>query len=100
MTPFRQMEGEEMQSIFNNPTTTDETRKELLKELQRRSIENDPTKTCRFSEEKEVVFFAEWEEALIPGHIYSKEGLEEYRISQTCEYHFDKWCDDANGTYE
>ena len=95
MTPFRQMGGEEMQSIFNHPTTTDETRKELLKELQRRAEESTPDKACRFSEEKEVVFFAEWDEALIPGHIYSKEGLEEYRISQTCEYHFDLWMDDG-----
>lgn len=80
-----------MQSIFNHPTTTDETRKELLKELQRRSKEFDPSKTCRFSEEKEVVFYAPWEEALIPGHIYSRDGMTEYGISGTCEYHFDKW---------
>lgn len=30
-------------------------------------------------------------EARGPGHIYSEDGLQEFRISRCCEFHFDKW---------
>lgn len=81
------------QREFQNTKTSDDRRKELLLELQERAKNYDPSKICMFSEEKEVVFYAEWTEALIPGHIYSREGIKEYGISGTCEYHFDKWAD-------
>lgn len=38
----------------------------------------------------EVIFFAEDTEAFGPGHIYSRDGLAEFRISRLCEYHFDE----------
>jgi hypothetical protein len=37
----------------------------------------------------EAVFFFEYPIPLIPGHIYSEKGVDEFRISKTCEYHFD-----------
>ena len=39
---------------------------------------------------KEKVFYFEYPKALLPGHIYSHAGKDEYEISQTCEYHFDE----------
>jgi hypothetical protein len=39
----------------------------------------------------EPVFFFEYDRGLIPGHIYSSLGLSEYRISKSCEFHFDEW---------
>lgn len=41
--------------------------------------------------EGEVMLYVPYERALIPGHIYSDEGLKEARISGSCEYHFDRW---------
>lgn len=38
----------------------------------------------------EPVFFEEDYKARREGHIYSKAGVDEYRISQCCEYHFDQ----------
>lgn len=38
----------------------------------------------------EAVFYAPDTEARIPGHIYSEIGVQEFRISHCCEYHFDK----------
>lgn len=37
----------------------------------------------------EHAFFYEHWEGLVPGHIYSRLGMDEFRISQMCEYHFD-----------
>ena len=39
----------------------------------------------------EKVFYAEHTHGLIPGHIYSELGRYEFKISQSCEYHFDMW---------
>ena len=41
--------------------------------------------------EGEPVFYYPHDEALVPGHIYSLAGMDEYKISKACEYHFDKW---------
>lgn len=53
---------------------------------------------------KEVVFYYPDTEARDPGHIYSQDGLAEYKISQTCEYHFDQiareWEESYNGEEE
>lgn len=46
------------------------------------------TYTCT---QGEKVFFYQYDHALIPGHIYSGDGIAEFRISKVCEYHFDKW---------
>lgn len=39
----------------------------------------------------EKVFYVPTERAYAPGHIYSETGMDEYKISKCCEYHFDKW---------
>lgn len=40
--------------------------------------------------EGEAVFWLSYSEALLPGHIYSQNGREEFqKISHICEYHFD-----------
>lgn len=38
----------------------------------------------------EPVFFFEHSHALAPGHIYSAKGVDEFKISRFCEYHFDE----------
>jgi len=76
----------QLQTQFENPDSSDEKRKEILKELQTRALEHTGTK-CR---EGEGVFYAPWKEGLIPGHIYSPAGEREFGISGYCEYHFDE----------
>lgn len=44
--------------------------------------------------EGEAVFYYPHTKGLVPGHIYSELGLDEYGISKSCEYHFDEWCSD------
>lgn len=39
----------------------------------------------------EKVFYYPYPKALIPGHIYSHAGRDEFRISRCCEFHFDEW---------
>jgi len=39
----------------------------------------------------EAVFYYPYSHGLMPGHIYSELGIYEYRISRSCEYHFDEW---------
>lgn len=39
----------------------------------------------------EKVVFLDFPFALMPGHIYSEAGVDEFRISGCCEYHFDTW---------
>lgn len=39
----------------------------------------------------EKVFYFDHHKALIPGHIYSETGMDEFKISGACEYHFDTW---------
>jgi hypothetical protein len=46
--------------------------------------------TLKCIEGGEYVFYYGYEKALIPGHIYSEDGLNEYHISRCCEYHFDE----------
>lgn len=84
-----------LKETFESEGTDDTFRKEILKEVQRRATEATPENICILSDEKEVVFQVPWHEALIPGHIYSEEGMAEYGISKTCEYHFDLWMDDG-----
>lgn len=42
----------------------------------------------------EPVFFVEGDYAVMPGHIYSKSGVDEFGISKACEWHFDEWFKD------
>lgn len=37
----------------------------------------------------EAVFYLSGPRALVPGHIYSRAGMNEFKISQCCEYHYD-----------
>jgi hypothetical protein len=46
---------------------------------------------------REPVFYMEWNKGLIPGHIYSRAGKDEFEISRTCEYHFDEMFGDDDG---
>lgn len=39
----------------------------------------------------EPVFYMDFKFGLVPGHIYSELGIVEFKISKSCEYHFDKW---------
>jgi predicted RNase H-like HicB family nuclease len=41
--------------------------------------------------EGEKVFYYDWPRGLMPGHIYSETGMDEFRISRACEFHFDEW---------
>lgn len=43
----------------------------------------------------EKVFYVPTDKAYMPGHIYSEEGMREYKISKCCEYHFDKWFEEV-----
>ena len=38
----------------------------------------------------EAVYYVENDKGLKPGHIYSKDGMAEYKISRCCEFHFDE----------
>jgi hypothetical protein len=100
MTDYTSWALMSMKETFEDPETTDDTRKEILKEVQQRATEATPENICKFSKEREVVFQVPWHEALIPGHIYSQEGLAEFAISHTCEYHFDKWTTDLEEASE
>lgn len=42
----------------------------------------------------EAVFYYPYPKALIPGHIYSQAGMDEFKISTACEFHFDEWFSD------
>lgn len=39
----------------------------------------------------EKIFYYPSAEAYVAGHIYSTDGISEFRISRSCEFHFDKW---------
>lgn len=69
--------------------TEDEARKacvEMFFSAQEAVAEGKYFSTCIHGE---PVFYYEYSRGLIPGHIYSKSGIDEYRISACCEYHFD-----------
>lgn len=78
---------------FYHPDTSDERRTELLKEVQAEA-EAEPSTADAKCIEGETVFYVEHDKALIPGHIYSRDGITEYRVSRTCEFHFDLWMKD------
>ncbi len=42
----------------------------------------------------ELVFYYPYDYGLMPGHIYSEVGVDEFKISGSCEFHFDEWTKD------
>lgn len=69
-----------------------------LDDKRKRALEIYPGQVCRnchkpviYLNREEIVNF---KEAVFEGHIYSPEGLDEFRISRTCEYCFDKICEE------
>lgn len=53
--------------------------------------------TTRCIQGEKIIYLPD-DEARGPGHIYSQEGLAEFRISRCCEYHFDKWFEERPDT--
>jgi hypothetical protein len=47
-----------------------------------------------------AIFYAPDTEARVPGHVYSPEGLKEVRISQSCEWCFDKAFDEDTTNHD
>jgi hypothetical protein len=81
------------QQEFESIYTSDERRAELLTWLQERAIEDGVNQTCVHC--KKVVIYAESYKAFIEGHIYSYDGKQEYLITRSCEFCFDKIAADA-----
>ena len=61
--------------------------KSFVLQMQKDAIAADYDTRCIAC--KQIVVYWENNEALAPGHIYSKAGLDEYLISQMCEWCFD-----------
>ena len=83
----REAEREKLATV-----TTPEEDAAVLPECQdmaRRAEEDEGyTNRCLAGEK---VFYYSYPKGLMPGHIYSKAGMDEYFISKSFEYHFDEW---------
>jgi hypothetical protein len=73
---------------FEYEGTAEDRRKEILTKVQEFATESTPGNVCTFC--RKVVVYIPYTEALIPGHIYSEDGVREYRITQMCEHCFDE----------
>lgn len=76
-----------LQVEFDDRATTDERRVELLTLLREAADEvkmGSPCPKC-----KHIPFYAPHDEPLIEGHVYSRDGLQEIRITGYCEFCFD-----------
>jgi hypothetical protein len=74
---------------FERSNTTEDRRKEILEQVQKWADGEIPEATCMNC--KKTVIYIPYGYALIEGHIYSSEGMDEYRyISKCCEFCFDK----------
>ena len=90
MSTFDNMSPDEkavVQQEFENENTTRERRIELLTLLKEAADESEMGSPCPRC--KHYPFFAPHDEALIEGHVYSNEGIAEFRISGYCEFCFD-----------
>jgi len=90
MSTFEDMSSAEKAACeqeFNNADTTRERRIELLTLLQEGSDETEMGRPCPKCEH--YPFFAPHDEALIEGHVYSRAGFDEVRITGYCEFCFD-----------
>ena len=86
---------------FEFEATTDERRTEILKAVIQ-YMETHPNEfamdilSCDSCHHK--VFFAAYGKALCEGHIYSQAGIDEFYISNFCEFCFDALWDESNNT--
>ncbi len=90
MSRFDDMTDEErleLQREFERRDTTRERRIELLTFLQEGSDEAKMGPVCPNC--KHYPFYAPHDEALLEGHVYSRDGLAERRITGLCEFCFD-----------
>lgn len=74
----------------NDAAALEELRVELA-QLQEAATKQGTTKRCI---DGEYMVYLPYERALVPGHIYSEDGIREARISGSCEYHFDRMFDE------
>lgn len=85
-----------------DPTPEDEAKAlEHAKEMA--SMAGDWHETGRYDAvciQGEPVFYMDYYKALVPGHIYSDLGMDEFKISRACEYHFDEWFDEPDNDPE
>lgn len=73
---------------FDHRDTPRERRAEILTLL--REGANEAEMGTRCPKCKNYPFFAPHDEAIIEGHVYSHDGMEELRITGYCEFCFDK----------
>jgi hypothetical protein len=90
VSAFDHLTLEEKQALereFEDKSTTRERRIELLTLLQEGANEAKMGRPCPRC--KNYLFYAPHDEALIEGHVYSRDGLAEIRITGYCEWCFD-----------
>lgn len=90
MSTFEDMSPDERAAVqreFGDKDTTRERRVDILTLLQEGADETKmgfPCPRC-----KHYPFFAQHDEALIEGHVYSRDGMAEIGITGYCEFCFD-----------
>lgn len=69
------------------PEEDDHARAECEKMAEKAAFDDNYQAKCLYGEK---VFYYDYPKALVPGHIYSHAGKDEFGISRCCEYHFDE----------
>lgn len=90
MSTFQDLSDEgkmALQVEFEKRDTTDERRVEILTLVREGADEAKMGPVCPKC--KHYSFFAPHDEALIEGHVYSRDGMAEIRITGYCEFCFD-----------
>ena len=88
---------ENLHAEWMDSKTTDQRRVEIALEVQGYAVEEMPESKCIHC--KKAGVYLPYEYALIEGHVYSHEGMEDYtNITRVCEYCFDKMCAEADPT--
>ena len=90
MSKFNDLSDAEKEALgeeFGTTATTKERRVEILTLLREGSDEAKMGRLCPRC--RHYPFFAPHDEGLIEGHVYSREGLTEVRITGYCEFCFD-----------
>lgn len=94
-SPERFAELQKMRREFYENSTTDKRRVEILTQVRTWAEEELPQSRCVNC--KRGGIDVPYEYALIEGHCYSEAGSRDYqRITNTCEYCFDKMCKEAD----